>query len=219
VQGDTAPTTFVDPNGGATRPVANAGEIFKPYASRQGEVGVKFDGGQIGGSLSAFYTAKPVATVNPLSTRYEVTDYQRNRGAELTFFGEAAPGLRVLGGASYLHAEVTGTRAIGSPRWQSNVGVEWDLPVVRAPTIDARVLATASQYADSANAQPVPAWWRLDVGSRYTFGVGAAKLTLRARIDNVTDRNSWVSVGGYPGSGYLVLGAPRTFVVSTTVGF
>ena len=36
-------------------------------------------------------------------------------------------------------------------------------------------------------------------------------MTLRARVDNLTDRSYWASAGGFPGAGYLVLGAPRTF--------
>ena len=42
---------------------------------------------------------------------------------------------------------------------------------------------------------------------------------MRARVDNVTDRDYWSSAGGYPGYGYLVQGAPRTFVLSATVDF
>ena len=44
-------------------------------------------------------------------------------------------------------------------------------------------------------------------------------VTFRARVDNAFDRNYWASAGGYPGAGYLVLGAPRTFTVSATVDF
>ncbi|MNW08246.1 TonB dependent receptor [compost metagenome] len=44
-------------------------------------------------------------------------------------------------------------------------------------------------------------------------------VTLRARIDNLTNRNYWASVGGYPGSGYLVVGAPRTLSLSVSVDF
>ena len=45
VQGDTAPNTYLDPTTNQTRAVVNAGEIFAPYATRQEEVGVKYDGG------------------------------------------------------------------------------------------------------------------------------------------------------------------------------
>ncbi len=219
VQGDTAPNTFTDPVSGASRAVANAGEIFSPYATRQGEVGAKFDGGTIGTSFSLFYTAKPVATVNTTTARYEITDYQRNRGAELSVFGEPATGFRVLGGLSYLHAEVTGERAIGAPRLQSNLGLEWDVPQLAGLTFDGRVVYTAAQFADSANTQEVPSWSRLDLGARYVVHIGPTRMTVRGRVDNVANRNQWVSVGGYPGAGYLVLGAPRTFTVNATIAF
>ncbi len=166
-----------------------------------------------------FYTAKPVATVDPASARYEITDYQRNRGAELSVFGEPLTGFRVLGGLSYLHAEVSGERAIGAPKLQTNVGVEWDVPQLPGFTVNGRVIYTSSQYADAGNTQEVPSWSRLDLGARYTLHVGPTQVTVRGRIDNVTDRNQWTSVGGYPGSGYLVLGEPRTFVVNGTIAF
>jgi iron complex outermembrane recepter protein len=219
VQGDTAPNTFTDPTTGATRPVANAGEVFAPYVSRQGEVGAKYDGGRFGTTFSLFYTAKPIASVNSATAHYEITDYQRNSGAELSFFGEAAPGVRILGGANYLHAQVAGERAIGAPRFQSNIGLEWDIPQLRGFTVDGRVVETSTQYADAANTQQLPSWWRLDLGARYAVDIGPTKLTLRGRLDNVTNRNEWVSAGGFPGAGYLVLGVPRTFVVSGTVAF
>ncbi len=57
VQGDTAPNTYTDPTG-ASKPVANAGEIFAPYQSRQGEIGAKYDAGRFGTTFSIFYTAK-----------------------------------------------------------------------------------------------------------------------------------------------------------------
>jgi iron complex outermembrane receptor protein len=38
-------------------------------------------------------------------------------------------------------------------------------------------------------------------------------------VDNATDRNYWASVGGYPGSGYLTVGGPRTFSLSASVDF
>jgi len=44
-------------------------------------------------------------------------------------------------------------------------------------------------------------------------------LALRARIDNLAGRRFWASSGGSPGSGYLVLGNPRTFTASATVDF
>ena len=90
---------------------------------------------------------------------------------------------------------------------------------VQGFALDARVVRTGSVYADSANTLRVPGWTRVDVGARYLLDVQDRLVTLRARIDNLTDRDYWASVGGYPDAGYLSIGAPRTFVLSASVDF
>ena len=85
---------------------------------------------------------------------------------------------------------------------------------------DARALYTSSQYANAANTQELPSWTRFDLGVRYTMPVGNEQaLTLRARLDNVTDRSYWASAGGFPGAGYLTIGNPRTLTVSASLDF
>jgi len=36
---------------------------------------------------------------------------------------------------------------------------------------------------------------------------------------NLFNKSSWASAGGFPGSNYLVVGAPRTFVLNASVDF
>lgn len=219
VKGDIAPAT----SGGIT--IANAGTALSPYVSRQQEAGVKYDGGRFGGTLAAFSTHKPGSMV--VGNVFTADGEQRNRGLELSLYGEAMRGLRLLGGVTLLDAKQTktadstqhGKTVIGVPERQVNLGAEWDVPGIRGFTLSSRVVYTSSQYADAANTLTLPSWTRLDLGARYLTRIGEQAITLRARVDNVTDRNYWASAGGYPGAGYLVLGAPRTFVVSATVDF
>jgi iron complex outermembrane receptor protein len=82
-----------------------------------------------------------------------------------------------------------------------------------------RGVYTEKQFADAANTQVVPSWTRLDIGGRYAFDVSAHAVTLRAGVNNVTNRNYWASAGGYPGQGYLTVGAPRTFTFSGTFAY
>ncbi|MEO5685783.1 MAG: TonB-dependent receptor [Burkholderiaceae bacterium] len=202
--------------------VSNGGVAFKPYRTRQGEIGVKVDTGRYGGTVSLFQSRKPgYAAVGGVFA--QAID-QRNRGAELSVYGEAMPGLRVLGGASFLRTHVTGAaatgkHAIGAPTAQYNLGFDWDVPSVIGLVLDARVVHTSTQYADAANTQVVPAWSRFDIGGRYAIDIGSRVVTLRAGIDNLTNRNYWASAGGYPGAGYLVAGAPRTLSFSGTFAF
>jgi iron complex outermembrane receptor protein len=45
-------------------------------------------------------------------------------------------------------------------------------------------------------------------------------LTLRARIDNVTDEQYWTFVGGYsPTSNYLIQSLSRTISISASIEF
>lgn len=205
--------------------IVNQGEVFAPFVSRQKEIGVKYDGGKFGGTAAVFTTSQPSAYVQ--ERRFGVFGEQRNRGLELSVFGTPARGLRLLGGLTLLDAEQRrtvgglneGKDAIGVPGTQLNLGADWDVPGVQGLSLNARALHTSTQYADAANTQKLPSWSRLDIGANYLMRFMDRDLTLRARIDNLTDRNYWASAGGYPGFGYLVQGAPRSVVVSATVDF
>lgn len=219
-QGETAPAQS------AGRPVVNAGQQLRPYVSKQKEIGVKYDAGSVGANFALFTTDKPRAFVS--NGYFGAQGEDRHRGAELNVFGEVTRGLRLLGGVTWLDAKqkdtgsaaTDGKRVIGVPRAQGSIGLEWDVPGVKGLSLDGRVVTSGSSYADAANTLRVPGWTRLDLGARYVTEVGNGKLlTLRARIENVADRSYWASVGGYPGSGYLVLSNPRTFSLSATVEF
>ncbi len=205
--------------------IDNVGEVFAPFVSRQKEVGVKYDGGRLGMGAALFTTSQPTAFVQ--GRRFGVFGEQRNRGLELSVFGTPVRGLRVLGGLTLLDAEQRrtaggvnqGKEAIGVPETQLNIGTEWEVPGVRGLSLNARAVYTSSQYADAANTQKLDAWTRLDLGANYVTRVGERDLTLRARVDNATGRDYWASAGGYPGAGYLVLGAPRTLTVSGSIDF
>ncbi|RZU02326.1 TonB-dependent receptor [Rivibacter subsaxonicus] len=220
VRGDVAPQ--VTPGG---LPVTNGGQVFAPYQTEQVEAGVKFDFGKLGGHAALFQISKPVGSLelNPDGTTasFVVGDDQRHRGLELSMFGEPLPGVRLLGGLNLIDAKMTdtGKHAIGVPKTQLNLGGEWDLPVLPGLALNARLTYSSSQYADAANTMSLPSWTRFDIGARYGLSIGEQELTLRARIDNLFDRNYWASAGGYPGANYLVLAQPRTLVVTASMDF
>ena len=204
----------------------NAGEVFAPYRSKQKEIGAKYDAGTYGMNLALFTTSQPMGVLNG-SNIFGIDGEQRNRGAEFTVYGAPVRGLRLLGGLTLLDAKQRRTASgandgkdvIGTPDLQANLGAEWDVPGVRGLSLSGRVLHTALQYADAANTQKVPSWRRVDAGVRYVTSLGKQALTVRGQVENLTNRDYWASAGGYPGSGYLVLGAPRTLTVSATLDF
>lgn len=220
VKGDVAPFTA---NG---LPVVNGGEVFAPQRVKQKEVGLKWDSGKLGATLALYTTDKPTAYVQ--NQVYGSFGQQRHRGMEVNVFGEPVQGLRVLGGLTLSQAKLRstaggvdeGNQVLGVPKRQITVGADWDVPGVSGLALNARVIHSSSQFANSANTLKVSGWTRTDLGVRYLMDIGNNRLlTLRARVDNVFDKRFWASVGGYPGANYLVQSAPRTFALSASVDF
>ncbi|EJN07997.1 TonB-dependent siderophore receptor [Herbaspirillum sp. YR522] len=209
----------------AIAPASNAGQVFAPYKSRQKELGLKYDGGKLGGSLAVFSTNKPnTVTENNVTS---LNGEQRNRGIELSAFGTPMRGLKVLGGITLLEAKQTHTQsgtndgkdAVGVPRTQANLGAELDVPGVQGLSLNARAVYTGAQYGTSANNLQIGAWTRYDLGARYLMNVGQRVVTVRARVDNVLNKNYWSAVTHTDFSDYLVQSTPRTFTLSASVDF
>ena len=210
--GPTAPSTAV-----------NVGEVFAPQRSRQIEVGAKLDFGSYGGNLAFYRIEQPTSVTDPDTKVFSVDGEQRNRGVELNLFGEPLQGLRLMAGATWIDTELRntaggandGNRAIGVPRFQYNLGADWDVPGLDGLALNGRLLRTGGQYLDQANELSIPAWTRVDLGARYRFKVEQREVTLRANLENVANEDYWASTIG----GYLTQGEPRTLRVSATVDF
>lgn len=219
VDGGNVPSTS---NGIANN---NVGAALDPFVSKQKEIGIKYDGGTLGGALSLFSTER--ATGKAVNQIYAINGKQKNEGVELSMYGEAQRGLRLLGGITFLDAKqvdtdggFSGKNAIGVPDTQANVGFEWDVPGLQGLTLTGRALYTSSQYASQDNTLSIPSWTRLDLGARYLTTIGSKLVTWRARVDNVANRDYWASAGGASASdNYLVLGTPRTFTLTASIEF
>ncbi len=211
-QGSTAPTGAV-----------NAGQIFSPAVSKQREAGVKYDAGRFSTTLSAFEITKPSGLTNPNTLRFSMNGEQRNRGIELLTQGEVADHVRVLGGLAWTQGKLTKTEdgtndgniAPAVPKFQLNLAGEWDAPFLPGLTLTARMLHTSMQYVDAGNTQNLPSWNRYDLGARYAFVAGKTPITVRGTIENLFDKNYWLSAAREG----LTIGAPRTVLLSVSADF
>jgi iron complex outermembrane receptor protein len=231
VTGGVAPAT-----GPQNQPIVNAGQAMDPFQATQMEAGLKWEGERFGAAVSLFEIDKAFGLLEATTDDPDTVGQdlifrddgeQRHRGIETSVYGEPMPGVRLIGGITFLDAELTTTQdganegksPIGTPETQANLNVEWDVPALGGLTLEARAMYTSKQYADLANTMEVDSWTRFDVGARFATEIGGRPLTLRGRVNNVTDENDWISVGGYPGANYLVLGDPLTFVLSASMDF
>jgi iron complex outermembrane receptor protein len=218
-QGPTAPATGV----------TNINEVFPPRRSKQTEAGVKLDWDSFGATLGVYRIEQPNSATypNPGSTigTFSVDGEQVNKGVELNVFGEPIDGLRLLAGATWMETELNktaggltdGNRAAGVPRFQFNLGGDWDVPGIRGAALNARLLRTGGEYVNSTNTLSIPAWTRVDLGGRYKFKLDERDITLRANLENVANKAYWASAS--TANNYLTQGEPRTLKVSATVDF
>ncbi|MDB6442673.1 TonB-dependent receptor [Pseudomonas sp. 21TX0197] len=216
-QGKIAPSTSI-----------NEDEIFPPFISRQVEVGAKYDAGPFALTAALFRIKQPAYATDATTRVFGPNGKRENSGVELSVFGEPIKGTRLLGGVMYIDSELTdttggafdGNRAPATPKYNVNLGAEWDVPTMQGLTLTSRGIYSSSQYLDQSNVKEIDSWFRFDVGARYTFKVDEKNITLRANIENVADKRYWSSAGASddsePG---LTLSTPRTYLLSATVDF
>jgi iron complex outermembrane receptor protein len=205
----------------------NSLQVYDPYPSKQYETGVKYELNKLTVTANIYQItlqngvelASNNADPRPI---FALDGEQRNRGFELNTMGEAARGVRLLGGYSYVDARLIhtqggltdGRRARGVPKNNLNLGSEWDLPFLAGATITGRMVTTDRMFIDTNNtrARSTPSWTRFDLGARYATKIAGHDTTFRLNVDNVANRNYWASAS----RGVLVVGAPRSVRLSVS---
>ena len=206
----------------------NEDQIFPPFISRQVEVGAKYDAGAFAVTAAVFRIKQPAYETNATTVLFGPNGKRQNTGVELSAFGEPLKGVRLLGGVMYIDSKLKdttngawdGNRAPATPKYNVNLGAEWDVPGLEGLTLTSRGIHSSSQYLDQSNVKEIDAWNRIDLGARYAFKVDDKHVTLRANVENVADKRYWSSAGASddsePG---LTLATPRTYLLSATVDF
>lgn len=193
---------------------------FDLTRGRQIELGTKgsFDD-QRGDVTAAVYKIdrKKLAMTDPNDrTRVIPIGAQSSRGAELTGRWRPMPTLQFAAHLSYVDArfdefvETVGTTTVSRagnrptnvPDWVAGLSSTWRAAAGLAVTLDVRHVGL--RYANTANTVWESGYDLLGVGLSYEV---ARKLTLRARVDNLTDKIYSATVG----TNLSVLGAPRTW--------
>ena len=213
-EGEIAPVTAV-----------NSGDILPPFVSDQKEIGVKYDLGSFALTAALFEIRQESAFTDPATGIFSADGLQANRGIELSIFGEPIEGLRLLGGITFMDAQLArtaggtfeGNRARGVPKTAISLYGEYDMPwLAEGLTLTGRALYNGSTYYDAANTQKVSDWTRFDVGLRYALeGPHGKPVEFRANVENVFNENYWASSA----RGFLAAGAPRTFTLSASFDF
>lgn len=204
-------------------PVVNAGQVFKPLTSSQIEVGGKITLSGMLLTAALFEIDKSLQyydITNPTLPRYAQDGRQVHRGLEFTAVGKATERLTLIGGFTWLDAQIKeqkqnptleGKRPTQVADTIAKLRAEYEIPGLQALTLVGGVNYTSSQYADALNTDELPAYTLFDAGARYVADIAQHPLTLRFEVNNLADKRYWTN-----GS---QTGTPRTLVFSVSSEF
>jgi iron complex outermembrane recepter protein len=100
-----------------------------------------------------------------------------------------------------------------------NLGAEWDTPFVPGLCLTGLAIYTSDQFVNAANTQSIPDWTRYDVSARYTVNSpwNGKPVVVRFAVQNLFNQTYYTA--SYTADGIVTLGAPRTYLASTTFNF
>ncbi|PJI52975.1 TonB-dependent siderophore receptor, partial [Methylobacterium radiotolerans] len=179
-------------------------------------------GARIITSASVFQITRPNSMTDPDTRIYSFDGEQRNRGLELSAFGEAMPGLRMMASATFYDATLKrtaggvndGNEANGVPKNTFNLGVDWDTPLGARPEperprdphlVD---VLQRGQHADPALVDPLR--HRRALQHRDPGPLRGVPREYR----NLFNKDFWLASGSY-----ATVAAPRTFLLSAQIDF
>lgn len=191
-QGGTAPTD---------ESVKNAGQTLNPYRSKQYEVGLKSDIGEMNLGAALFRLERPFAYLDTDNV-YKEQGNQVNNGLELTAAGNVWQGLNIYSGVTFLdpklkdtaNASTSNKQVVGVPKVQANLLAEYSLPSIPEWVYSANVHYTGKRAANDTNTSYASSYTTWDLGTRYTTKVSNVPTTFRVVVNNVFDKHYWASI-------------------------
>jgi len=205
----------------------NEGEVFKPYVSKQYELGAKYlwqESLSINAALFRLEKANSYSLETlPLPT-FTYDGRQIHQGLELSISGKLSDNLSLLAGSTWLDLEVTktndknlaGKKPEGVASRMHKVYGEYSVPSLPKLKISAGAYYTgkkqASYAANYVRNKIVPSYTLFDAGMRYETSFGNKNVTsFNLNLQNITDKIYW--------GGTSTLGDPRTLTFSVKTNF
>jgi iron complex outermembrane receptor protein len=104
---------------------------------------------------------------------------------------------------------------VGVPKLSALLNVTVQAPFLKGLSIDSQVNYQTDMLLNPRNGVTTPAYATLDLGLRYAFAIGEVPATLRARLGNVFNEDTWAA------SRSETMGrvGPRAFRLALTTNF
>ena len=202
----------------------NRNEAPPAILTQQKEAGIRWN---ISPGVTAvagwFDVSKPYFNLDA-AQRFRQLGSVRNKGIEFSLAGQIAPGVYVVVGNVWLDAQVSGEevargligkRPVGTFKRHTSINLNYDVPGVKALSLNAAFEGTSDRTANAANTLVIPTRAVMSLGARYKFKLGTAPALVRFTVGNVTNTFGWNNGG----SGFFIPNGSRRFSLALSADF
>jgi iron complex outermembrane receptor protein len=204
----------------------NEGESLGAQESKQIETGIKYRVGSATYTMAIFEIEKMLEYHNKITNYYVQDGIQRHQGIEFNVNGEVTNDLSVVASVTAINAELTnlegepelnGNRPANVPKFQANVFLDYRLAMVEGLNANLGIFYVGERQQNVQNSLSVSGYTRVDAGFRYQLD--SIKTTFRLKIENLFDKEYWLSAGAKGVDWGVIPGRGRTAILSASVEF
>jgi len=204
----------------------NEGESLGAQESEQLEAGIKYRAGNATYTMAMFNIEKMLEYHNHTSNYFVQDGVQSHQGIELNVNGEVTNNLSVVASFTAMDAKIdklegqealNGNRPANIPKIQANVFFDYRLVMVEGLNANLGVFYVGERQQSVQNTLSMPSYTRVDAGARYQ--ISSLDTTLRLRIENLFDKEYWLSAGAKGIDWGVMPGRGRTAALSASVEF
>jgi len=204
----------------------NEGESLGAQKSEQIEAGLKYRAGKATYTAAIFDIEKMLEYHNHISNYFVQDGVQSHQGIEFNVNGEVTNNLSVVASLSAMNAKINnlegeealnGNRPANVPKIQANVFFDYQLSMVEGLNANLGIFYVGKRQQSVQNTLSMPSYTRVDAGIRYQ--IPPLDTTLRLRVENLFDKEYWLSAGAKGVDWGVTPGRGRTVVLSASVEF
>ncbi len=199
---------------------ANRGSVLRPLRSRQYELGVKSEHARWSATAALFRIERGAAYANDQNVL--------TQDGDSIYEGIEAGGDVRLGRDWLVAADVmlldtwyakgqayNGKRVATAPQFVAAAKLSYDVPYVPGLRLGVDAKYTGNTGVNPAGTLEAGGYLLVNAGANYLTRIGGREVTLRAAVDNITNRRYWMSQY----ESYIAPGDPRTVSLNARVDF
>lgn len=216
-------TRGLEEKGVAPGNAVNRNEVLPTVQVTQIEAGIR---GRLTSDLTLisalFQISKPNTGFDD-SGRFGIVGDIRHRGFEISLSGRVTDRLSISGGVVAFDPKITSSAdavnppvvSVGTQPITASVSASYDIPGVPGLSLDGRLTYNDRRPARADGAFYSPERLITDVGGRFRTTIGTVPTVFRARVQNLTNNNSWTAQS----SGLLRPQGGRSFTLTAEMAF